>query len=142
MKWSVQAYEESFYLSNICPQNHTLNGGDWLKTENLARRMAEKHGRVYIVCGPVFKDRKFGTLGERKVWIPDGFFKALLVPTGSSYEAIGFYMANEPNKNTLRTYAYSVDSIEKRISRDLFPGLNDSMESLVESRFNLKFWGL
>ena len=41
MKWSVQAFEESYYLSNICPQNHDLNAGDWLKTENLARRMAE-----------------------------------------------------------------------------------------------------
>ncbi|MBO5942086.1 MAG: DNA/RNA non-specific endonuclease [Bacteroidales bacterium] len=142
MKWSVQAYEESFYLSNVCPQNRTLNGGDWLKTENLARRMAEKYGKVYIVCGPVFKDRKFGTLGEHKVWIPDGFFKALLVPIGPAYESIAFYMDNEPNKNTLRTYAYSVDTIEKMISRDLFPGMNDTMEAIVESHFKLKFWGL
>lgn len=44
MKWSVHVFEESYYLSNICPQNHDLNAGDWLKTENLARRMAEKYG--------------------------------------------------------------------------------------------------
>ena len=29
MKWSQTAMTESFYLTNICPQNHDLNGKDW-----------------------------------------------------------------------------------------------------------------
>ena len=29
MKWSQAAMNESFYLTNICPQNHELNGKDW-----------------------------------------------------------------------------------------------------------------
>ena len=28
-KWSLTAMIESFLLSNICPQKHTLNSGDW-----------------------------------------------------------------------------------------------------------------
>lgn len=28
MKWSSQAMKESFYLSNVCPQNRNLNRGD------------------------------------------------------------------------------------------------------------------
>ena len=28
MKWSEQSMYESFYLTNICPQNHTLNERD------------------------------------------------------------------------------------------------------------------
>lgn len=142
MKWSIQAYEESFYLSNICPQNHQLNAGDWLKTENLARRIAEEYKKIYIVCGPVFKDRKFGTLGENNVWIPDGFFKALLVFSGTTYESIGFYMSNEPQKNNLRTYVTTVDDIEKLISRDLFISLEDKLEDVVEGRVNYSFWGI
>lgn len=142
MKWSIQAYEESFYLSNICPQNHQLNAGDWLKTENLARRIAEENTKIYIVCGPVFKDRKFGTLGENNVWIPDGFFKALLVFSGTTYESIGFYMSNEPQKNNLRSYVTTVDDIEKLISRDLFISLEDKLEDVVEGRVNYSFWGI
>ena len=142
MKWSIQAYEESFYLSNICPQNQQLNAGDWLKTENLARRIAEEYKKIYIVCGPVFKDRKFGTLGENNVWIPDGFFKALLVFSGTTYESIGFYMSNEPQKNKLRTYVTTVDDIEKLISRDLFISLEDKLEDVVEGRVNYSFWGI
>lgn len=142
MKWSVQAYEESFYLSNICPQNHDLNAGDWLKTENLARRMAERYQKVYIVCGPVFSGLDHGTLGENKVYIPDGFFKALLVHTGNSYRSIGFYMSNAAQKNHLRHYACTVDEIEKLISRDLFVTMDDGIEDHVESTYDLQFWGL
>ena len=28
MKWDKQAMQESFYMSNICPQDHNLNKGD------------------------------------------------------------------------------------------------------------------
>lgn len=142
MKWSIQAYEESFYLSNVCPQNHQLNAGDWLKIENLARRIAKKYKKIYVVCGPVFKDRKFGTLGENNVWIPDAFFKALLVFSGETYESIGFYMSNEPQKNNLRSYVSTVDDIEKIISRDLFVSLDDKLEDVAEGRVNYSFWGL
>lgn len=142
MKWSVQAFEESYYLSNICPQNHTLNAGDWLKTENLARRMAEKYGNAYIVCGPVFNDKKHGVLGENRVWIPDGFFKAILINTKENIEAIAFYMLNEPLKNNLRYYTCSVDELETMLTRDLFPALDDKDEIVIEASVNLKFWGL
>ena len=142
MKWSVQAFEESYYLSNICPQNHDLNAGDWLKTENLARRMAEKYGKVYIVCGPVFTVNRHGTLGENKVWIPDAFYKALLVAVNGRYEAIAFYMTNESQKNDLKSYIKTVDDVEKLVGRDLFPTLSDSVEEEVESRVNRVVWGL
>lgn len=142
MKWSVQAFEESYYLSNICPQNHDLNAGDWLKTENLARRMAEKYGSVYIICGPVFVTNAYGTLGENKVWIPDGFFKALLVRSNGRYESIGFFMSNKSQKNDIKYYIKSVNDLEKMVHMDFFPSLSDSIEEIVEETVNRKVWGL
>ena len=29
MKWDNEAMRESFYMTNICPQKHALNGGGW-----------------------------------------------------------------------------------------------------------------
>ena len=29
MKWNKKAMQESFYMSNICPQNHNLNTENW-----------------------------------------------------------------------------------------------------------------
>ena len=53
MKWSKQAMEESFYMSNICPQNPNLNRGDWNDLEEKSRQWAKKYGAVYIACGPI-----------------------------------------------------------------------------------------
>lgn len=142
MKWSVQAYEESFYLSNICPQNHELNSGAWLKTENLARRYAVKYGKAYVICGPIFSKQEFGRLGQNNVWIPDAFFKAILVHASHGYESIAFIMPNSPQKNQLSSYSLSVDELEKLIMRDLYHSLDDRVEELAESAVNLKFWGL
>lgn len=46
MKWSEQAMRESFYMSNICPQNQNLNRGDWNDLEELARDWARKYGNL------------------------------------------------------------------------------------------------
>lgn len=142
MKWSVQAYEESFYLSNICPQNHELNSGAWLKTENLARRYALQCGKAYIICGPIFTKQEYGRLGQNNVWIPDAFFKAILVPASHGYESIAFIMPNSPQKNKLASYSLSVDDLERLINIDLYCSLEDRVEELTESTVNLKFWGL
>lgn len=142
MKWSVNAYEESFFLTNICPQNRSFNGGIWLSTEKLARRSAEKYGKVFIITGPIFTDRKFGTLGESKVAIPDRFFKALLIPKGNTYSAIAFVLDNAPANSSLKSSAMSVDSLESLIGRDLFYCLNDEIELIVESKILYADWTL
>lgn len=142
MKWSVKAYEESFFLTNICPQNRAFNGGIWLSTEKLARRSAEKYGKVYIVSGPIFTERKFGTLGTSRVAIPDKFYKALLIPKGDTYSAIAFVLDNAPGNSSLKTSSMSVDSLETLIGRDLFHNLDDEIELIVESKVWYVDWSL
>ena len=41
LKWSEQSMLESFYLSNICPQNRNLNSGIWLGLEEAVRLCGE-----------------------------------------------------------------------------------------------------
>lgn len=41
MKWSEQAMQESFYMSNICPQNQKLNRDDWGDLEEMCRNWAK-----------------------------------------------------------------------------------------------------
>ena len=52
-KWSFQAMEESFLMTNICPQLHSLNAGDWNNLEIQCRAWAREYGEIYIVCGPI-----------------------------------------------------------------------------------------
>ena len=50
MKWAEQAMRESFYMTNVCPQNQSLNRGDWNDLEELARDWARKYESIYRSC--------------------------------------------------------------------------------------------
>ena len=63
MKWDEQAMKESFYLSNICPQNPNLNGGVWKDLEEQVRDLASQKGSIFVICGPIVTDTST-TLGE------------------------------------------------------------------------------
>lgn len=142
LKWSQNAYEESFFFTNICPQNRTLNNGAWKSLEHKVRNMAKQYGRIYVVCGPIFDNHKYGTLGKQKVAIPDSFFKALLLPIGNGFESVAFIMPNDGNRLPWYEYSCSIDYLEDLLHRDLFQALDDDIETQVESQYNLKFWGL
>ena len=142
MKWSAQAMEESFYLSNISPQNNNLNRGVWKSIEEKVRDWAVKYGSVLVVTGPVFTTKKgLGYIGKNRVMIPNAFYKVLLVDNGD-YEAIGFYCENVAGKKSLSSYVMSVDQIEEISGIDFFPALSDDVEEVVESRYDLQVWGI
>ena len=142
MKWSRTAMYESFYLTNICPQDHELNGNDWLTLEKLGREWAKRFGSVYIVCGPIIGNNYYGTIGNNKVVVPDAFYKAFLVVQDHRYHAIGFIMPNESKHHRIQEYALSVNELEEKIGIDLFPNIDDSIEEMIESDLYFKFWNL
>ena len=69
-KWSQKAMNECFLMTNMCPQNHSLNAGVWNTIEQQCRTWAKKYGKVYIVCGPVFLNKQHRKLGKNKVLVP------------------------------------------------------------------------
>lgn len=142
MKWSKQAMDECFYLSNMCPQNHTFNAGAWEKTEKMGRRLAKNLGNVYIVTGPIFDKHEHGTIGDNQVQVPDSFFKAFLVQKNNAYHAIAFIMKNSEEKQNLKQSAVTVDSLETVIKRDLFCNLPEETQNQAESRINWHIWGI
>ena len=142
MKWSRTAMYESFFLTNICPQDHDLNGNDWLTLEKLVREWAKQFGNVYVICGPIIGNNVYGTIGDNNVVVPDAFFKAILVVQGFHYHAIAFIMQNESVHHRIQEYALTVNDLEAICGLDLFPNIDDSIEEIIESDLYLKFWGL
>ena len=140
MKWDEQAMRESCYFSNICPQNHNLNGGDWRSLEEKCRDYARRFGNVYIAAGAVVGEMKNGTIGHNKVVVPDGFFKVLLICKESKYEGIGFYFENVAGHKPLSVYVKSIDEIEKLTGIDFFYSLPDKLEEEVERTVNEEIW--
>lgn len=140
MRWSEKAYWESHYFTNVCPQNHQMNAGDWNSLEKSARRWARKYDTVWIVCGPIFEDCQYGSIGSAQVQVPDAFFKALLVRIGNSWQSIAFVMPNKNTHSPQMEYACTVNQLEERIGRDLFPQLDDAMEENIESKIEPNVW--
>ncbi|GHU67057.1 endonuclease [Bacteroidia bacterium] len=141
MKWSEQAMKESFYLSNICPQNKNLNSGIWKDLEEQVRALASQKGNIYVVCGPIVSKQP-KTIGSNNVAIPDAFFKVLLQNDNDNWTAIAFMFANESGRKPLSTYAMSVEDMQMITDIDFFPALPDSMERAVESQVNFTQWNI
>lgn len=143
MKWSKQAMKESFYTTNICPQNKNLNQGDWKDLEEHVRNMATKYDHVYLACGPIVSE-KHKTIGSiiDEIVVPDAFYKVILRQNGDSWSAIGFMMPNKAGHKPLKTYAKSVNELEDITNINFFVALPDSIEETIENSYNLEDWDL
>lgn len=139
MKWSEKTMYESFYLSNICPQNRNLNGGIWLTLEERARYWAKKDFNIYIVCGPIM-DAIYDTIGKNGVAIPKAFFKVICKKYKGQYTAIGFIFPNENCTGDIFDYSCTVDKVEEITGHDFFYILTDDVENRIESVINRKDW--
>ena len=141
-KWSEEAMDDTFYFTNCCPQDVSLNGGMWSTLEKKTRSYAKKYGRVYVVTGPIIGKKRNGTIGEGGVTVPDSFFKALLVFDGKEYHTIAFVMKNGKQEGNMQKCAMSVNELEKRIGYDLFAALDDDIEERVEASYTLNIWAM
>ena len=133
MKWSKQAMQESFYMTNICPQDHHLNTEDWNDLEMKSREWARRYGKVYIACGPIYKGIRNEYIGEHRVKVPDAFFKVILIDDARKSYALGFLFENKPGERPLKEYLVSVDEIEKLTGMDFFSILPDEVENRLEA---------
>ncbi len=140
-KWSSKAMEQSFLFTNICPQAPQLNRGDWNEMEIACRKWAQRHGEIYIVCGPVLYKQKHKTIGKNKVVVPEAFFKVVLCMNGTP-KAIGFIYKNADGNRPKGDYANSVDEVERITGYDFFPALPDDVERKVEAECNADDWEL
>jgi len=77
MAWSQTAMDESFLLSNILPQNPSLNRSAWARLEDDVRRWVIGRDTLWVITGPVFRGNRSIGAGVR---VPDALFKVLFDP--------------------------------------------------------------
>lgn len=133
MKWSEEAMAQSFYMSNICPQNQKLNRDDWGDLEETCREWAKKYGRVYIVCGPIYDKKNPKRIGKHQVAVPNRFFKVVLIENRKNPMAMGFLFDNAAHHQALEKYMVTVDSVEAVTKLDFFSKLSDRVENRIEA---------
>lgn len=138
MKWSKQAMKESFYLTNICPQNHSLNSGGWKRLEEKVRAWADRDSAIIVISGPLL-DGPVSRLASG-VAVPTGFFKVVLAPFVSPVRAIAFVYKNEGGQKKVELQATSVDEVEQLTGFDFFSSLPDDIETEIEKSSNYNEW--
>jgi endonuclease G len=139
MGWSIVSMDESFYYSNMSPQEPSFNRGIWKHGEELVRDWAKEYGSIYIVTGPILKD-SLPTIGLNKVSVPIYYYKVILNNESIKPKAIGFIIPNKSSNQMLQTFAVSVDSVEKLTGINFFPLLPDDIEEETERNLHLNDW--
>ena len=139
MDFDLEAYNDTFFTSNIAPQIHDFNDGVWNRLEQKVRYWSVKYDGIYVVTGGVLQN-SLETIGKENVSVPKYFYKVLFSNSGNKMKMIAFLVPNEPSDKPLYDFVISVDSIEKMTGIDFFPKLDDKIEAKLESSHDYKSW--
>ena len=128
-KWNQKAMDETFYLSNMCPQvGDGFNRDYWAHFEDFCRRLTNKYPSVRIATGPLYLPRKeadgkwyvkYEVIGNpASVAVPTHFYKVILAEDGKEggNVSIGaFVMPNAPipNDKPLRDFEVPLEAVER-----------------------------
>jgi len=128
MEFNNDAYNDTFYTSNISPQKHDFNSGIWNRLEQKTRYWAGKYNDIYVVTGGILNDsdKKIGT---EKVAVPKYFYKVILARSGKEHKAIAFLVPNEDSDKSLYDFVVSIETLEKMTGIDFFPNLKNLKSS-------------
>ena len=138
MKWDYTAMRQSFFMTNICPQRHALNGGGWKTLEEKVRDWASRDSALIVITGPITAPG-MATIGNG-VAVPPRFFKVLLAPYAVPARGIAFIYRNEGGQKRVADQAVSIDEVEAVTGFDFFSALPDKEENRIESANNYNEW--
>lgn len=139
MCFSYQTMLESFYLSNMAPQNPSFNRGIWSKLEGQVRQWAVDNMAIYVVTGTVLT-KGLPTIGSSRITVPVLFYKVILDYTEPEIKGIAFVVPNQGSKEPLQHYIVTIDSVERLTDTDFFYQLPDDQEKVIESTVDINKW--
>ena len=136
---------ETFLLSNISPQKPNFNRQIWLTLENAVRDLANKEEvhEVYTVCGPLFRvGDPIEVIGENKVFVPDAYFKCILVEQAKpdTVNQLMMWAFRIPNTDvgdkTLADFLVKTQDVEKQAGLQIWNNLKgdkaDTLKNKIE----------
>ena len=129
-KWSQDAMDQTFLLSNMCPQvGEGFNRDYWAHFEDFCRRLANNYPSVRIVTGPLYLPRKDPEDGKWRVSyevignppnvaVPTHFYKIIFAEdgtTGGNVSVGAFVLPNAriANDKPLTDFEVPIEAIER-----------------------------
>lgn len=129
MKFSEQAMRESFYMSNMAPQQGIgLNRHIWADLEGITRDWTCERGELYVITGPIYDSANPARVGAGGVAVPNAFFKAVYDPRPRRF--IAFILPNRKidkhgrkSWEALRDFRVTLTELEDRAGLNLLNGI-------------------
>jgi endonuclease G len=129
-KWSQEAMNDTFFLSNMCPQvGEGFNRDYWAHFEDFCRRLTSKYPSVRIVTGPLYLPKRDSVDGKWRVSyevignppniaVPTHFYKVIFAEDGTvaGPVAVGAFVlpnAAIPNEKPITDFEVPVEAVER-----------------------------
>ena len=98
---------ECFYLSNMMPQPHSLNAGDWKSLETWSDDLAKKYDSIHVWAGGIGVLKKIG-----RITVPKYCWKIVYINRTKEYEAYLFDNIDDAQTG-MNAHKVDIGDIEK-----------------------------
>lgn len=135
--YDAKVMSESFFLSNMMPQDPGNNRGIWKLLEEHTRDWGIKHDEVYVVSGTIYTatPKYIGA----NVMIPSEVYK--IVIDAKRNKAIAFKFPNTKlDPKDMAKYIVSISDIEAITKINFFPKIPTQLKTLETTKGNLSDW--
>lgn len=129
-KWSQEAMDATFALSNMCPQvGDGFNRDYWAHVEDFVRRLTSFYPSVRVVTGPLYLPKRDAIDGKWKVnyevighppnvAVPTHFYKVIFAEDGKAGGKVSlgaFVLPNDviSNDKPLKDFEVPVEAVER-----------------------------
>jgi endonuclease G len=129
-KWSQEAMNDTFYLTNMCPQvGEGFNRDYWAHFEDFCRRLTQRYPSVRIVTGPLYLPKRDTVDGKWRVTyevignppniaVPTHFYKVIFAEDGTTTGpvAVGAFVlpnAKIPNEKPITDFEVPIEAVER-----------------------------
>ena len=138
-RFSGFAYNETFYTSNISPQDKDFNAGVWNRLEQQVRRWCKKYGDLVIITGGVLEEG-LEEIGEEDVDVPRYFYKIVLKGDGNATQVLAFLMPATESNAPLQSFLVPVHTLEEKTGIDFFQKQSKAWQEEREQNVDASGW--
>ncbi len=145
-----EADKNTHTFLNACPQVNSFNQHIWEDLEREVDHWADSYGQVWIICGPIIKNKKpskwIGEKGEVPVAVPDALFKIVIKNNSAAEhpEVLAFIYENKnyPTKEPFHheRFLVGIDEIEEKTGLDFLQRLPAEEQKRIESKAATELW--
>ena len=139
MKLNLTSMSETFYMSNMSPQDPSFNRGIWETLESRVRTWAIEKNGIYVITGPILNNI-CGSIKNGTISVPCSYYKIIFKDNGTDKIAIALILDNKGSSSSLKSFATSIDKIESLTGINFLSGLTDDIENKLESNINTLSW--